>query len=101
MGRYTVRLSSRVREQLVRHSRFLANVSISATKRFRASFEIILKRLEDNPYQFPVDFEYHTEEKPYRKALFGMRYKALFIVDKWIVWIDSVIDCRQHTLNLS
>ena len=95
MDKYTVIVSQRADAMLVRHTRFLANVSISAAKGLVAEFGEVLDSLEENPFQFPVDTDYGLPEGTYRKALFGKRYKALFTVEGETVYLDAVLDCRQ------
>ena len=55
MAKYTIIISSRVDQQLIRHIEFLAKVSIKAARNLRAEYADVLDRLEDNPYQFPLD----------------------------------------------
>ena len=52
----------------------------------------------NNPYQFPIDIDLNPENTPYRKAIFGKRYKLLFIIDGESVFVDSVADCRQEII---
>ena len=96
MARYTVIAASRVDSQLLRHIRFLSQVSISAAKRFRREYAGILDRLEENPFQFPSETDPNLPENVYRKALFARWYKALFLVENDTVYLDAVVDCRQH-----
>ena len=95
MARYTVLLAGRVDSQLIRHIRFLAKVSLPAAKRFRKEYSEILDRLEENPFQFPIDTDPNLPKDMYRKALFAQRYKALFMVENKTVYLDAVVDCRQ------
>ncbi|MBQ3702196.1 MAG: type II toxin-antitoxin system RelE/ParE family toxin [Oscillospiraceae bacterium] len=95
MARYTVITASRVDSQLIRHIRFLSNVSLPVAKRFRKEYEEILDCLEENPFQYPVDTDPNLPEGMYRKALFSRWYKALFIVENKTVYLDAVVDCRQ------
>lgn len=95
MARYTVIAASRVDGQLLRHIRFLAQVSVPAAKRFRKEYAEILERLEEDPFQFPPETDLNLPENVYRKALFAKWYKALFLVEKDKVYLDAVVDCRQ------
>ena len=47
-AKYTVIPSSRVDSQLLRHTRFISRVSISAARRFRDEFAKVLDALEQN-----------------------------------------------------
>lgn len=95
MGKYTVIVSSRADAMLVRHARFLANVSVPAAKGLVKEFEQVLDVLEDNPFQFSVETDYDLPPEQYRKALFCKRYKALFAIEGETVYLDTVLDCRQ------
>lgn len=96
MGRYAVIVSRRADTMLVRHTRFLANVSVPAAKGLIKDFEKVLDALEDNPFQFPVETDYELPSGQYRKALFCKRYKALFAIEGDTVYLDTVLDCRQN-----
>ena len=95
MAKYTVIAAARVDGQLVRHIRFLAQVSIPAARRFRKQYAGVLDRLEENPHQFPWETDPNLPEKLYRRALFASRYKALFLVENDKVYLDAVVVCRQ------
>ena len=97
MEKYRIIIATRVKKQLLNHILFLSKVSIPAAKRMRNSFEEVLVRLKDNPFQFPLDQTFAKLGLSYRKALFDKRYKVLFLVEDDTVYIDSVIDCRQQT----
>ncbi len=95
MPKYTVITASRVDGQLVRHTGFLARVSVPAARRFRDEYAGILDRLEENPLQFPYETDPNLPDGLYRKAVFAKWYKALFIVEENCVFLDAVVDCRQ------
>lgn len=59
MGKYTVFVSKRADTMLIRHARFLANVSAPAAKGMKKDFSKVLDALEENPFQFPVETEYN------------------------------------------
>ena len=96
MKAYRIILASRVRIQLLNHIQFLSKVSLPAARRLRSSFKEIIARIGENPFQFPVDPIFEDLNFPYRKALFEKRYKVLFTVSDNVVFIDSVVDCRQN-----
>lgn len=102
MGKYTVIVSRRADAMLVRHTRFLANVSIPAAKGLIAEFEKVVDTLENNPFLFPEETDYDLPPGKFRKAMFGKRYKALYTVEGETVYLDAVLDCRQdNAKNLS
>ena len=92
---YKIVLGSRVDAMLRRQVRFIANVSIRRAELFTDAFEEVILQLKDNPYLFPVDMDEALPEGKYRKALFAKWYKALFWVDRDIVYLDAVCDCRE------
>ena len=96
MGKYAVIVSQRADNMLVKHVRFLAQVSIPAAKRVVDEFEKILDTLEESPCQFPPEDSYNIPPG-FRKALFCKWYKAVFSVneEKREVYLDAVLDCRQ------
>lgn len=96
MSKYKVILASRVDSQLLQHFSFIANVSISAAKRFRDEFGNTVKEISENPFQFPIDTDLNLPEGMYRKAFFAKWYKILFTVVDKAVFIDAVADCRQR-----
>lgn len=98
--RYTVVFASRVDAQLLKHTEFLARVSVPAAKAFRNAFAQLLEEMESNPMRFPMETDQNLPEGVYRKALFAKRYKALFSVVGSTVYLDAVVDCRQDTRRL-
>lgn len=99
MGKYHINAASRIDAQLLQHTRFLSNVSIKATRRFRDEYAETLRSIRDNPYQFPFDTDRNLPENFYRKAIFARRYKALFYVSGDTVYLDAVVDCRMDVSN--
>lgn len=97
---YTVVFASRVDAQLLKHTEFLARVSVPAAKTFRNAFAQILEELETNPFRFPTETDSNLPKGVYRKALFAKQYKALFSVVGSTVYLDAVVDCRQDTQRL-
>ena len=95
MAQYRILVASRVKAQLLRHTEFLARVSVPAARRFRDAYAEILKQLEANPRQFPIDTDLNLPEGLYRKVLFARRYKVLFYVEGNAVYLDAVVDCRE------
>ena len=99
MSKYTVIVSRRADEMLIRHARFLAQVRVSAARRMAAEFEKILDTLEKNPFQFPPETDYDLPDGFYRKALFSEWYKAVFSVSGDTVYLDAILDCRQNNTD--
>lgn len=95
MARYTIEFARRVDGMLLQHVEFLSRVSVPAARQFRQEFAALLKRMEENPLQFPLDTDMNLPEGVYRRALFFGRYKVIFSVSETILWLDAVVDCRQ------
>lgn len=95
MSKYSVFVSRRADEMLIKHTRFLAQVSKSAARRFLKEFGEILRELEENPLRFPIEDDYDLPQGKYRKCLFAKRYKAIVTMDGDKVYLDTVLDCRQ------
>jgi len=95
LGKYLVKVFPHVNCQLVRHASFRANVSKPVAIRFRNEFAEILKKLKDNPYQFPSYDDPNLPTGIYRKALFAKWYKIVFYVEGNTVFLDAVVDGRS------
>lgn len=95
MSKYTVIVSRRADMMLVKHAKFIARVSIPASRRFVHEFGLLLDTLEERPFSYPVEEDYGLPEG-YRKALFAKWYKAIFTVEGDKVYLDTVLDGRQE-----
>ncbi len=101
MSSYKIRLSRKADIQLIKHTSFLVNHSISSAKKFADEYQGILERLQDNPLQFPVETDEDIpDDKEYRKALFAKNYKILFQIKSDTIFIDAIVDCRQDNSGL-
>ena len=100
MSKYTVIVSRRADEMLVRHARFLAQVRVSAAKRMTAEFAKVLDTLEQNPFQFLPETDFDLPDGAYRKALFSKWYKAVYSVSGNTVYLDAILDCRQDNSKI-
>ena len=101
MAKYNVIVAERADKMLIRHARFLAKASKPAALRLADEFEAVLRELEENPYQFPMETDGNLPKGLYRKALFCKWYKAVFVVESQNVYLDAVLDCRQDNRRLS
>ena len=95
MPEYSVKIHPRLGAQLIRHAEFIARVSKPAANRFYRDFSDILRRLAQNPYQFPFYDDPNLPPEIYRKALFAKWYKIVFYIDGTEVIVDSVVDGRS------
>lgn len=101
LSKYEVRFSPQVRGQLIQHTKFIANVSKPFAQRFYAEFSKIIKRLENNPYQFPFCDDPNLPQHIYHKALFSKWYKAVFSIENETVYIEAVVDGRTLEQNMT
>ena len=76
------------------HTEFISRVSVPAVERFVEDFEAIIRRLSENPYQFPSCNDPNLADT-YRKTVFAKWYKMIFSVEDDTVCIDAVVDGRQ------
>ena len=101
--KYNVILARRADKMLLSHIGFLAQVSPAAARRLLADFKKAARLLANSSFQFPFADELDAPGIPpetYRKCLFEERYKALYLVESYDVFIDAIIDCRQENKNL-
>ena len=91
-GKYEVIISRHADEMLIRHAKYLAQVSPKAARKMVREFEKVLDTLEMSPFQFPVEEDYNLPKGIYRKAL--------FMVQDQRVYLDVVLDCRQENTDL-
>ncbi|WP_304965086.1 type II toxin-antitoxin system RelE/ParE family toxin [uncultured Oscillibacter sp.] len=97
MSKYKVVTAHCVHAMLLQHTAFIAGVSTPAAKRFRDEFADVLKRLSENPFQFPPYEDPNLPKDVYRGAFFANWYKAVFSVSDNVVYLDAVIDCRAKS----
>lgn len=101
MSKYQVQFSPQVQKQLIQHARFITNVSKPFAQRFYTEFSKIIKRLENNPHQFPFYDNSNLPQHIYHKALFAKWYKAVFSIQDEIVYIEAVVDGRTFEQNIT
>ena len=100
MAKYRVQIHPRVGAQLSRHAEFISRVSRAAAQRFRSDFAEMLRRMQDNPYQFPLCNDPNLPVNFYRKALFGKWYKVIFYIEDTNIFVDAVADCRSDECGI-
>ena len=92
---YDVKITDIAKEQLTEHSRLLAEVSVKAANQLVDDF----LESADNLSQMPERCSWLTHEdipfQKYRRILFGKYHMALFQICGDVVYVTSVIDCRQ------
>ena len=102
-AKYKVLLADRADKMLLAHTEFLSRVSLVAARRLLNDFKKVTNFLAENPLRFPFADELDVPGIPpeiYRKCLFDGRYKALYLIEGYEVYIDAVIDTRQENKGL-
>ena len=102
-GKYRVILSRRSDRMLIAHTEFLARISPAAARKLLAAFHAAASSIADDPLKYPYADDFDAAGIPremYRKCIFYERYKALFLIDGYMVYIDAIIDCRQENAEL-
>ena len=82
-------------EKLLKHIRFLSQVSISAAERLFEEYDKALVFLETNPNSCPPYLLEKTIEFDFKSKLFFKRYRLVFRIDGNNVYIHDIQDCRQ------
>ena len=70
MGKFKVIFDPALDRMLLKHTEFISRVSVPAAERFVEDFEAIIRRLSENPYQFPSCNDPNLADI-YRKAIFA------------------------------
>lgn len=96
---YRIEFHENAKAGFLHHFTFLSKSSLSAAERMKSDYLAVIKRLKDNPFQFPLYIDEVVKGYSYRKALFGKRYQLIFRVFGKTVFVDAVYDCRQLNEN--
>lgn len=92
---YKVIVSERATDMLIRHVRFLAQVSPEAADKLRLEIIDASKSLQSFPERH---FEFSDPLLPsnkYRKMIISRRYLLVYQVKGETIHIDYILDCRQ------
>ena len=93
--RYNVIVSDKAAQMLVSHSRFLAQVSASASLRLVDEFAEKAKSLEVFPERNPWLADSMIPEGKYRRLLIAKQYLLIYQIKGDMVYVDAVVDTRQ------
>ena len=99
MPQYKLEFNPQVNDELVGHAKFIARVSRPAAEHFYAEFQQILKRLQENPLQFPPYENPNLPVNFYHRASFAKWYSIIFYLDGTTVVVDAVMDGRTSFAN--
>lgn len=90
--KYRVIVSEAAKGMLLRHMKFLANVSVPASRKFLLAFKDAKAQLSAFPLSGPYDDDPALPAETYRKCLFYDRYNILYEVENKTVYIDAIVD---------
>ncbi len=93
---YKVIISSMAADMLISHSRFIANVNEKAAMQFVEEFYKKTRSLEDFPERNSFILDPMISEGKYRKLIIYKRYLLIYQIKGEIVYVDALLDCRQH-----
>ena len=92
---YDVQVADTAWEQIIEHARFLANVSEAVANSLVDEFIEKSAALNIIPERYPWLVHDMIPFQKYRKLFFGKYYLAPFEIRGKIVFISTVVDCRQ------
>ena len=94
-NKYSVIISERASKMLVRHVKFLAQVSRDAAEKLRKEIISGSRELEFMPNRNPWLISPEIPANKYRKKLVSKRYLLIYQVKDNEVLVDYILDCRQ------
>jgi len=100
MAKYNVEVAENALLLLEKHLKFLANVSVNASRKINRDIFAKIDTLEDNPFQYPVwqtDFELLRE---YRRIVVNKRFLIVYFVDGNQVFVDYIFDASMDNSKL-
>jgi len=92
---YDVKITDTAWEQLLEHAKILANVSENAANKFVDDFLEKTDTLKQMPERCPWLLHDNIPFQKYRKLFIDKYHLALFEIRDNIVYITTVVDCRQ------
>lgn len=92
---YQVIVSSNANGRMYDHFEFLARVSVDAANRLLEGLLEDIRKLQANPYLYPVYNRPHLPTGKYRYILSGKRYRIVYQIVGKQVFVDDIQDCRQ------
>lgn len=93
MPKYDVKFRNQAKDDMKNHVRFLANVSIPASRRLQKEFYAITVELSQTPLR------HHIFYKNFRKAVVAVRYIVMYEVVGQKVFVDKILDARSEEYN--
>ena len=95
MGKYRVIISSKARQQIGQHVRFLANVNRNSAAELKTRFVNEIKSLETMPGRYPFFENDYIPAHKYHKLYVNNFFLVLYQIKDDKVYVDYVVDCRE------
>ena len=92
---YSIEITDMAWEQMIEHARFLANVSTGAANQLIDDFLICVDSLKQMPERCPWLVYDTIPFQKYRKIILGTHHMVLFQIRDKVVYITTVLNCRQ------
>jgi plasmid stabilization system protein ParE len=96
---YNLQIAERANDQIDKLTGYLINRlhNRDAAIHFLNGLDVVYRRLEENPYQFPASSDVFLQRQGYREAfLTGMRYRIVFRVDGQTVYVVGVFHMLEN-----
>ena len=88
-------ISNKARDDLYLISIYKRRYSISNSHKFLEDFNSAIQSL----YLFPYMYSKISINSSYRKILFNKNYLIIYFIDNNVIYIDSIINCRQNYIE--
>lgn len=88
-------ISKNAKTDLYLHHFYKQKYSALAAEKFFKDFNSAINSLSLFPYMYPKI----SDNNSYRKVLFNKRYLMIYLIENDIVYIDSIINCKQNYLE--
>ena len=92
---YQVIVDPAANDRLFDHFEFLARVNVSAANRLLDKMLEDILSLETFPYRNPEFNRPYLPQGKYRYMICAKRYRIVYQIEKNIVFVDDIQDCRQ------
>lgn len=88
-------ISKNAKADLYLHHFYKQKYSKEAAKKFFEDFNSCIQSLYLFPYMYPKILN----NSVYRKILFNKKYLILYTIDNNIIYIDSIVNCKQNYIK--
>lgn len=92
---YQVIIASDANGRMYDHFEFLARVSVNAANRLLDGLLKDIRNLRTDPFRYPVYNRPYLSVGKYRYILSNKRYRIVYQIVGYQVFVDDIQDCRQ------